>query len=121
MGMNKPKDGAPGTTDQSARWEGPQENTPPGYMPAKDDPGRAEDANGETNANPVVKKFPTASSRRASEMTDVEKDAKGQYAKSVGDRKATGVASAKPTVVTGSEDATEHKTVPGRKPVETSP
>lgn len=44
MGMNKPKDGAPGTTDQSPRWEGPQENTPPGYMPAKDDPDRAEDA-----------------------------------------------------------------------------
>lgn len=55
MGMNKPKDGAPGTTDQSPRWEGLQENTPPGYMPAKDDPDRAEDANGETNANPEVK------------------------------------------------------------------
>ena len=50
-------------------------------------------------------------------MTDVEKDANGQYAKSVGNRKATGVARAKPTVVTGSEDATEHKTPPGKKPV----
>ncbi|MBB3302961.1 hypothetical protein FHT72_006386 [Rhizobium sp. BK077] len=30
-------------------------------------------------------------------MTDVEKDAKGQYAKSIADRKATGVVSAKPT------------------------
>jgi hypothetical protein len=50
-------------------------------------------------------------------MTDVEKDVKGQFAKSVGDRKTIGVASAKPTVVTGSEDATEHKTPPGKKPV----
>jgi hypothetical protein len=55
MGMNKPKDGAPGTTDQSPRWEGPQENTPPGYLPAKDDPDRAKDANGETNADPEIK------------------------------------------------------------------
>lgn len=50
-------------------------------------------------------------------MSDVEKDAKGRFAKSSGDRKATGVASAKPTVITGSEDATEHKTPPGKKPV----
>ncbi|MDI5929432.1 hypothetical protein [Rhizobium leguminosarum] len=50
-------------------------------------------------------------------MTDVEKDAAGQFAKSVADRKASGVHSAKPTVITGSEDATEHKTPPGKKPV----
>ncbi|MDR9762815.1 hypothetical protein RJJ37_24830 [Rhizobium redzepovicii] len=50
-------------------------------------------------------------------MSDVEKNAKRQFAKSIGDRKATGVASAKPTVITGSEDATEHKTPPGKKPV----
>ncbi|EJC64651.1 hypothetical protein Rleg5DRAFT_1403 [Rhizobium leguminosarum bv. viciae WSM1455] len=50
-------------------------------------------------------------------MTDVEKDAKGQFAKSVADRKASGVHSAKPTVITGSEDATAHKTPPGKKPV----
>ncbi|TAZ66859.1 hypothetical protein ELH72_37025 [Rhizobium ruizarguesonis] len=50
-------------------------------------------------------------------MTEVEKDAKGQFAKSVADRKASGVHSAKPTVITGSEDATEHKTLPGKKPV----
>jgi hypothetical protein len=50
-------------------------------------------------------------------MTDVEKDAKGQFAKSIADRNATGVASAKPTVITGSEDATAHKTPPGKKPV----
>ncbi|EJB01779.1 hypothetical protein Rleg9DRAFT_0525 [Rhizobium leguminosarum bv. trifolii WSM597] len=50
-------------------------------------------------------------------MSDVEKDAKGQYAKSVADRKSSGVHSAKPTVITGSEDATENKTPPGKKPV----
>ncbi len=52
MGMNSPKDGAPGTTDQSPRWEGPPENTPRGYMPAKDDPDQDGDALDETNRNP---------------------------------------------------------------------
>jgi hypothetical protein len=55
MGINKPKDGAPGTTDQSPRWEGPQETRPPGYMPAKDDPDKARDANDEANSDPKVK------------------------------------------------------------------
>jgi hypothetical protein len=41
----------------------------------------------------------------------VKDDAKGQFGKSQADRKADGVASAKPTVVTGSEDATP----PGKK------
>jgi len=57
MGINEAKDGAPGTTDQSPRWEGPQENKPRGYLPAKDDPDEAQDANGETNSNPSVKKI----------------------------------------------------------------
>ncbi len=56
MATNTPKDGAPGTTDQSPRWEGPEESRPPGYLPAKDDPDRAEDANGEKNADPETKK-----------------------------------------------------------------
>lgn len=45
----------------------------------------------------------------------VEKDAKGQFAKSQGDSKATGVASAKPTALTPrhSEDATVHRLPPG--------
>lgn len=30
MGMTTPKDGAPGTTDQSPRWEGPRGNKPRG-------------------------------------------------------------------------------------------
>lgn len=50
-------------------------------------------------------------------MVDVEKDAKGQFAKSIADRKASGVSSAKPTVITGSEDATVHKTPPGKQAV----
>jgi hypothetical protein len=50
-------------------------------------------------------------------MTKAEDDAKGQFAPSQADRKATGVHSAKPTVITGSEDATVHKTPPGKKPV----
>lgn len=56
MGNTTPKDGAPGTTDQSPRWEGPQENTPPGYMPAKDNPDEARDANGESEGDPVKAK-----------------------------------------------------------------
>ncbi|MBP1842757.1 hypothetical protein J2046_001011 [Rhizobium petrolearium] len=44
-----------------------------------------------------------------------ETDAKGQFAKSQADRKSSGVHSAKPTVVTGSEDATAHRNPPRRK------
>lgn len=45
----------------------------------------------------------------------VEKDAEGQFAKSQGDPKASGVASAKPTALTPhhSEDATVHRLPPG--------
>lgn len=48
-------------------------------------------------------------------MNKVEEDARGQFAKSQADRKASGVHSAKPTVITGSEDATIHKHLPGSK------
>ena len=48
-------------------------------------------------------------------MANPEKDATGQFAKSRADRKSTGVASAKPTVITGSEDATVNRDPPGRK------
>ena len=44
--------------------------------------------------------------------TDIRKDAKGQFADSQADRSASGVASAKPTVITGSEDATAHRKPP---------
>lgn len=49
------------------------------------------------------------------EKSKIEADAVGQFAPSQGDRKASGVASAKPTVVTGSEDATAHKIPPVQK------
>ncbi|MBX5212953.1 hypothetical protein HJB90_07595 [Rhizobium sp. NLR10a] len=48
-------------------------------------------------------------------MANPEKDAAGQFAKSRADRKASGVVSAKPTVITGSEDATVNKRPPGKK------
>lgn len=52
MSPNQPRDGAPGTTDQSPRWEGPAPNRPRGYLPAKDDPYNEEDAAGETLKHP---------------------------------------------------------------------
>lgn len=45
----------------------------------------------------------------------IHEDAEGQYAKSQADGKANGVASAKPTVITGSDDATTHRNPPGKK------
>ena len=58
-------------------------------------------------------------------MTDkskIEGDAAGQFAPSQGDRKASGVASAKPTVITGSEDGTAHNVPQGqKKPEKKSP
>jgi hypothetical protein len=47
-----PKAGAPGTIDQSPRWEGPEENRPRGYLPAKDNPNTARDAAGENLSDP---------------------------------------------------------------------
>ena len=60
MASNSPKDGAPGTTDQSPRWEGPQGTKPSGYLPAKDDPEKARDAHGENLNHPKVKKVSAA-------------------------------------------------------------
>jgi hypothetical protein len=48
------------------------------------------------------------------DIRKIRKDADGQFAPSQADRKATGVASAKPTVITGQEDATDAKN-PGQK------
>jgi hypothetical protein len=42
-------------------------------------------------------------------VANPEDDARGQYAPSQADRKASGVASAKPTVITNSDDATVHR------------
>jgi hypothetical protein len=49
---NRPKDGKPGTSDQWPRWEGPAENKPRGYLPAKDDPEKNRDAAGENLKDP---------------------------------------------------------------------
>ena len=79
MGMNKPKDGAPGTTDQSPRWEGPEESRPRGYLPAKDNPDTDRDAAGENNKDPER--------NGPSDALKTREDAKGQFAKSKADRK----------------------------------
>lgn len=47
--------------------------------------------------------------------TDPQRDSAGQFAASQADRSADGVASAKPTVVTGSEDATVRRDPLGKK------
>ncbi|MBX9458679.1 MAG: hypothetical protein KL863_23000 [Rhizobium sp.] len=52
MAREKPKAGTPGTTDQSPRWEGPEETRPRGYLPAKDDPEEDRDAVGENLRDP---------------------------------------------------------------------
>jgi hypothetical protein len=52
MELEKPKSGPPGTTEQSPRWEGPEETRPRGYLPAKDDPDRDRDAVGENLQDP---------------------------------------------------------------------
>ncbi|WP_426131299.1 hypothetical protein [Pararhizobium sp. PWRC1-1] len=43
-------------------------------------------------------------------------DAKGQYARGLKRSDNNGVTSAKPRVITGSDDATAHKVPPGSKP-----
>ncbi|MGF9567594.1 hypothetical protein [Neorhizobium sp. JUb45] len=48
-------------------------------------------------------------------MANPEDDAKGRYAPSQADPHASGVHSAKPTVITGSEDVTERKVPLGQK------
>ncbi|SMF08659.1 hypothetical protein QTA58_14035 [Neorhizobium sp. CSC1952] len=55
----------------------------------------------------------TTSDRHGPEA--IRKDAEGQFANPKTGGKSSGVASAKPTVITGSEDATAHKLPPGRK------
>jgi hypothetical protein len=50
--MPKPRSGAPGTTDQLPKWEGPPENRPRGYLPAEDNPDTDRDAAGENLQDP---------------------------------------------------------------------
>ena len=49
-------------------------------------------------------------------LETVEADAKGQYARGLKHSDNSGVASAKPRVITGSDDATLNRTPPGQKP-----
>lgn len=56
--------------------------------------------------------------KKTSTVEEIHKDAQGQLAQSQEGRTNDGVNSAKPTVVTGGEDATFHKTQPGKKRVE---
>lgn len=53
--------------------------------------------------------------RQDEEMSRVRKDAKGQFAGTQAGGDSDGVVSAKPTVITGSEDATVNKWPPGKK------
>lgn len=50
-----------------------------------------------------------------SKADTIKHDADGQFANVKAGGKSSGVASAKPTVITGSEDATAHKTPPGKQ------
>ncbi|WP_275783585.1 hypothetical protein [Pararhizobium gei] len=52
MKQDTPKPGPAGTTDQSPRWEGPEETRPSGYLPAVDNPDIDRDAHGENLSDP---------------------------------------------------------------------
>jgi hypothetical protein len=54
-------------------------------------------------------------SRKPTDAETIKNDAKGQFANVKAGAKSSGVASAKPTVITGSEDATAHKAPPGKQ------
>lgn len=58
------RNGAPGTTDQKPRWEGPEENRPRGYLPAEDDPAIDRDAAGENLRDPERKNLGDAGKRK---------------------------------------------------------
>lgn len=55
--MSANRNGPPGTVDQKPRWEGPPENRPRGYRPARDDPAKVPDAAGESLAEPDKNKL----------------------------------------------------------------
>ncbi|MFS2039893.1 hypothetical protein [Agrobacterium tumefaciens] len=64
MTNNSPRGGAPGTTDQSPRWEGPKETRPSGYMEPLDDPEQDREAVGENVKNPRKKRVSDAMKTR---------------------------------------------------------
>lgn len=53
--------------------------------------------------------------RKKTDKRTIEKDAEGQFAGTQAGGDSDGVVSAKPTVVTGSQDATINKWPPGKK------
>lgn len=57
------------------------------------------------------------SSKDKTVVDTIHDDAKGQFAKGLEHSDNNGVISAKPRVITGSDDATAHKAPPGKKPV----
>lgn len=58
----------------------------------------------------------TKSNDEKSSVKDIHKDAEGQFARGLERSDNNGVDSAKPRVITGSDDATAHKYPPGKKP-----
>lgn len=64
MTNNSPRGGAPGTTDQSPRWEGPKETRPSGYMEPLDDPEHDREAVGENVKNQRKKRVSDAMKTR---------------------------------------------------------
>ena len=58
------------------------------------------------------------SHKKQTPLSTVHGDAKGQYAKGLKHSDNNGVSSAKPRVITGSDDATLNKTPPGQKTAE---
>ena len=67
MNTKTPSEGAAGTTGQWPRWEGPADQTPRGYMPAKDDPEEDRDAVGENLKDPEKRKISDALKTREDE------------------------------------------------------
>jgi hypothetical protein len=59
--------------------------------------------------------FPEQKEIRMTDKNKIRKDAEGQFARTREGRSNNGVASAKPRVITHSDDATAHRTPPGQK------
>jgi hypothetical protein len=64
--MTTQRNGLAGTDDQRPRWEGPPENRPRGYLPAKDNPDQDPDAAGETLKEPDKRNLGDAMKTRRS-------------------------------------------------------
>lgn len=80
MTIEKPQPGAPGTTEQSPRWEGPEATRPRGYLPATDDPDHDPDAAGETNADPSREKVRDAGKTKDETPEDRDDELKREQA-----------------------------------------